>query len=62
MDFHLSDADRKELLEATVIRFRNGEIGPVTLRSEMRKLRFSEDDINEVRDLHIDECAKNMRG
>ncbi len=61
-DRTLTQDDIKELLEALVIRFRQGEIGPVTLRAELTKLGFSRSDIDEIRNMHIDECAKNMRG
>jgi len=61
-DRTMTQDDHKEIVESLVLRFRQGEIGPVTLRMELRKHSFSESDINEIRNLHIDECAKNMRG
>ena len=53
--------NRNELIAAIVERFRLGEIGPLTLKNELRKLRVSDDDIQYYHALHVDECARNLR-
>lgn len=59
--FTLNEDDKRELREALILRFREGEFGPVTFRMEMRKLQISDHEIDAWRDAYIDECAANMR-
>lgn len=49
-----------ELVAATVERFRSGEIGPVALRANLERYGLRRDEIDEIRDRYIDECADNI--
>ena len=57
----LTADDRNELFAAYVTRYREGEFGPLTFKIFCVRIGVSADDINAARDLHVDECAKNMR-
>lgn len=59
-DFTLTADDKRDRVEGLVFRYRTGEIGPVVLRSEMRRLGFDDADIDDVRNEHIDACAAAM--
>lgn len=58
----LTADDRRELFDALIVRFRCGEIGPITLRVHAREIGISDDDITAARDKYIDECTDNMMG
>ena len=61
IDRSMTQADRWELFDAYVTRFREGEIGPLTFRDICEKIGVSRDEIDVANCLYIDECAKNMR-
>lgn len=57
----MTSDDRAELFDALITRFRAGEFGPVTFRARATDIGIGADDIDHARNLHIDECARNMR-
>lgn len=58
----LTSTERKELVDAAIEKYRGGEYGPVSFKMRMKQIGgFDDDELRFLRDLHIDECARNMR-
>jgi hypothetical protein len=60
MDYFISAEDRQELFQALIIRFRMGEIGPVTFRADAVKLRIDREDIDSAIRDYSSQCADAM--
>lgn len=61
MHKQMTQDDRNEMRDSYITRFRAGEIGPVTFRDLCRRIGIDDAEITSLRNLHVDECADNMR-
>lgn len=62
LDYFLSEDDKREMLAAAILRFRGGEIGPLTFRAECEKLKIDYFEISQMINQYSDECARALRG
>jgi hypothetical protein len=58
---NLTHADRVELWEALIVRYRRGELGPISFAEEARAAGMNGDDIKGAIVEFREECAKNRR-
>ena len=62
MNYIINADDRKELIDAAIVNYREGVFGPISFRMRMRQIGGTpEDEITALINLHVDECAKNKR-
>jgi hypothetical protein len=53
--------DRAELYAALILRYRAGEVGPVSFKNEGINLGVDFNTVLEDKRRHLDECCKHMR-
>lgn len=62
MNYMINAGDRKELIDAAVINYREGGYGPLSFKMRLRQIGgMDRDEIDAMTRQHFDECARNMR-